>query len=243
MPGGPQIPARAHYCICAVTLLLWNTAVFLVKLAWTLSLGETITAPFGVLREWKKETERGREREQGFIERGERILRIILIIKHPQLSLYLTVRVWVAVFIGFHLLFVQCVCVHVFVCSLRPSSAVWSGVQMAELGPAERDTPFSFLSFFLSLYRSSFPFLPSFLLFSPFQPFLLGFIYQLHPWLPPLFHHCICWGPSWAEESFPLLYFLSRSFFMRLSGLSAAAIRGGFGMKCLLTEPCAPELR
>lgn len=40
-----------------------------------------------------RERDREREREQGLIERGERILRIILIIKHPQLSLYLTVRV------------------------------------------------------------------------------------------------------------------------------------------------------
>lgn len=62
-----------------------------MKLARTLSLGETITAPFGILRVKEEETER--EREQGFIERGERTLRIILIIKHTQLSLYLTVKV------------------------------------------------------------------------------------------------------------------------------------------------------
>lgn len=69
----------------------------LVKLARTLSLGETITAPFGVLRQSERKTqterarEREREREQGFIER-EGILRIILIIKPLQLPVYLTVR-------------------------------------------------------------------------------------------------------------------------------------------------------
>lgn len=92
---------------------------------------------------------------------------MILIIKHILLSLYLTVRVWVSVF-GFDLPFVQCmcvgacVCVCMFVCSLRPSSAVWSGVQMAELGPAEWDTFFPFLYLFIL-----FPFLPFLFLSSP----------------------------------------------------------------------------
>lgn len=45
-----------------------------------------------------------------------------------------------------------------------------------------------------------------------------------------LFHHSFS-----ARSPFP--------FFMRLSGLCAAVRRSGFGMKCLLTEPCAPELR
>lgn len=63
----------------------------LVKLARTLSLGETITAPFGVLRQSERKTQTEREREQGFIER-EGILRIILIIKPLQLPVYLTVR-------------------------------------------------------------------------------------------------------------------------------------------------------
>lgn len=57
-----------------------------------------------------------------------------------------------------------CVCVHVFVCSLRPSSAVWSGVQMAELGPTERDTPFLSsvsLSILISFSFLSSPFLSS----------------------------------------------------------------------------------
>lgn len=31
---------------------------------------------------------------------------------------------------------------------------------------------------------------------------LPGFIYRQHPWLPPLFHHRICWGPSWAGRLF-----------------------------------------
>lgn len=46
-----------------------------------------------------------------------------------------------------------------------------------------------------------------------------------------------------GRGEFSSLRFLSPFFFMCLSGLSAAAIHGGFGMKCLLTEPCAPELR
>lgn len=59
------------------------------------------------------------------------------------------------------ILFALCsvrVCVHVFVCSLRPSSAVWSGVQMAELGPAEGDircSPFLCPCFLSSLIFSS----------------------------------------------------------------------------------------
>lgn len=73
--------------------------------------------------------------------------------------------------------------------------------------------------------------------------FVRGFTCQLHPWLPALFHHCICWGPSLGWGEFSTLYFPPPFFFTRLSGLSAAAIHGGFGMKCLLTEPCAPELR
>lgn len=138
-----------------------------------------------------------------------------------------------------------CVCVCVF-SEAQFSCLVWCADGW--VGACEWNTLFLVFIFPLSFFLSFLPllcsaFLVSPLISSPLSLFLLSFIYQLHPWLPLLFHHCICWGPSWAEESFPPLYFLSPSFFMRLSGLSAAAIRGGFGMKCLLTEPCAPELR
>lgn len=127
----------------------------------------------------KQERERDREREQGFIER-DWILRIILIIKHIQLSLYLTVRVWVwvPVFIGFYLLFVQCVYVFMCLCAL------WGPVQLS--GLVCRWPSWGLLNeiplfFPLSLYLSLFPFLSSRLLSSPLQLLfflLLGFIYQ-----------------------------------------------------------------
>lgn len=227
----PKLPARAHYCICAVALLLRNTAVCLVKLARTLSLGETITAPFRVLR----------ERVQGFIERGKGLLRMILIIKHIQRSLCLTVRVCV-----YWILFAlcsECPCGCVFMCvfvrSRRPCSAVWSGVQMAELGPAEWDTLSVSLSVLLSFPLPFFS--PSFL---PSQAFSAGFHLPVTSLAASSLSSLHLLRAILGRRVFPPLYFLSPPlFFMRLSGLGAAARRGGFGMKCLLTEPCAPELR
>lgn len=69
-----------------------------------------------------------------------------------------------------------CVCVHVFVCSQRPSSAVWSGVQMAGLGPAEGECLSALVSFPLpfSCSLSSFLCLVSFTSYTP--DYLLSFI-------------------------------------------------------------------
>lgn len=139
------------------------------------------------------------------------------------------------------ILFALCsvrVCVHVFVCSLRPSSAAWSGVQMAELGPAEGDIrcgPFLCPCFLSSLIFSS-P-LP------PISFFSAGFHLPVTSQAAFLLSSPHLLRAILGRGEFSALYFFLPSVFMCLSGLSAAAIHGGFGMKCLLTEPCAPELR
>lgn len=120
---------------------------------------------------------------------------------------------------------------HVFVCSLRPSSAVWSGVQMVELGPAEGECLYLSLFLFLSyILLSSAAFSVRFHL--PVTSLAASTLSSLHLLKAIL-----------GRAEFSALYFSSPFFFVLLSGLSAATRCGGFGMKCLLTEPCAPELR
>lgn len=146
--------------------------------------------------------------------------------------MYITVKVRVSFHWTLFALCSLCVCVHVLVCSQRPSSAVWSGVQMVELGPAEGERLSVLVSFPLPYFCSlSSPFLCTVSLSSYTPDYLLSFITASAE------------SHLWAEESFSALSFPVPFIFTRLSGLGAAAIHGGFGMKCLLTEPCAPELR
>lgn len=110
-------------------------------------------------REWEKRKNRERE---GSSKQEKRIPRMILIIKHIQLSMNCTVRVWVSVFIGCDLLFVRCVCVY--------ACALWGPVQLSGLlcrwlsWGLVNEIPFFPL---LYLNQSFFPFL-----FFPFLSFL-----------------------------------------------------------------------
>lgn len=96
-------------------------------------------------------------------------------------ALQLCMQVPVKTCVSFHwTLFALCslrVCVHVFVCSQRPSSAVWSGVQMAELGPAEGECLSLLVSFPLpySCSLCSFLCLVSFTSYTP--DYRLSFIF------------------------------------------------------------------
>lgn len=92
----------------------------------------------------------------------EWIVRIRPLTPHPSFA---CTSLWkcVSVFIRLYLLFVPCACVHVLVCSQRPSSAVWSGVQMVALGPAEGKClsvlvsfPLPFFAFPLQLFCARF---------------------------------------------------------------------------------------
>lgn len=142
-----------------------------------------------------------------------------------------------------------CVCVCLQRCSARPqfSCLVWRADGRVGALLKERSAVVSLSS--SSLLLSSLTFSPPFFPFPSFLPPLSppGFIYQLHPRLPPFLSSLhLLRAILVAEENFFRSLFSSlplRSVFMCLSGLRAPAIHGGFGMKCLLTEPCAPELR
>lgn len=146
-------------------------------------------------------------------------------------------------------------CVCVFAALLREAPVQLSGLacRWPSRGPAEGEIRcrLSFLLFsspLLSHILTSFFSLPFFSTPPPAPSFSPpGFIYQLHPRLPPFLSSLhLLRAILVAEENFFRSLFSSlplRSVFMCLSGLRAPAIHGGFGMKCLLTEPCAPELR
>lgn len=90
--------------------------------------------------------------------------------------MYITMKVCVSFHWTLFALCSLCVCVHVFVCSQRPSSAVWSGVQMVVLGPAEGERLSVLASFPLpySCSLSSFLCKVSFTSYTP--DYLLSFI-------------------------------------------------------------------
>lgn len=92
-----------------------------------------------------------------------------------------------------------CVCVHVLVCSQRPSSAVWSGVQMVELGPAEGERLSLLVSFPLP-YSCSLSSL-----------FVRGFTYQVTPLTTCSLSSLHLLRAILGAESFPLSIFSLRS--------------------------------
>lgn len=103
---------------------------------------------------------------------------MILIIKHIQLSLYLTPRVWVSVFIGFDLLFVQCLRVLVFVCVCVLSEAQFSCLVWCAdgwVGACWMRYPFSFLCLFICpCFLFSSPLLSSFFCWVSFTSYIPG---------------------------------------------------------------------
>lgn len=140
-------------------------------------------------------------------KKWEWILQMKSIIKPLQLCMYVSVKVCVS----FHWtsldficsLFTVCMCL----CALR------GPVQLSGL-------VCRWLSWGLlkeNVYLSLFPFLCHILVPSP--PFCVSINLPVTPWLPTVFHHCICWEPSWAEESFPLSVFCLRSSLCASQGL------------------------
>lgn len=122
--------------------------------------------------------------------------------------MYIPVKVRVSFHWTLFALCSLCVCVHVLVCSQRPGSAVWSGVQMVELGPAEGERLSVLVSFPLPYSRSlsSLFFCARFHL--PVTPLTTCSLSSLHL-LRAIFG---------AEESFSALSFAVPFSFTRLSG-------------------------